>query len=50
MKRERDMLDCCIGCRNYQRCMVCKFENDVICWRYRVEAVFHWLERLMGGK
>lgn len=52
MKQERCTMDCCIWCRNYQRCRVCDFENDVVCKRYRVEWVLYriemWIRRRMG--
>lgn len=52
MKKERCTMDCCIGCRNYQRCRVCDFENDVVCKKYRVEWVLYriemWIRRRMG--
>ena len=28
---ERMLMDCCVGCRNYQKCRVCRFEDDVAC-------------------
>lgn len=52
MKQERYTMDCCIGCRDYQRCQVCDFENGVACRRYRLEwaleRLSRWLRRRMG--
>lgn len=52
MKKERGTMACCIGCRNFQRCQVCNFENDVVCARYRVEWALYriemWIRRRMG--
>ena len=37
----RTSTNCCIGCRSYQKCRVCRFENDVTCIRWKLE----WLLR-----
>lgn len=42
---ERMLMDCCVGCRNYQRCMVCKFENDVVCEMYKLQWLLHRIGR-----
>lgn len=46
---ERKMMDCCIGCRNYQRCMVCRFESDVVCIKWKLSWAVYRLKRLFGG-
>ena len=47
---ERKLMDCCVGCRQYQRCMVCKFEDDVVCGAWKVSWFFYRLRRLFGGR
>ena len=47
---ERKEMGCCVGCRNYQRCRVCKFENDVTCVRWKLEWMLCRIGKLFGRK
>ena len=43
---ERKAMECCIGCRNYERCRVCRFESDVVCLIWKVEWFFYRIGKI----
>ena len=47
---ERMLMDCCVGCRNYQKCMVCRFENDVACAKWKLEWFFYRIGKIFRRK
>lgn len=43
---ERMLMDCCVGCRNYQKCKVCRFEDDVACTKWKLEWFFYRIGKI----
>ena len=50
LNMKRKAMGCCVGCRNYQRCRVCEFENDVACVWWKLEWLFCRIGKLFGRK
>ena len=47
---ERMLMDCCVGCRNYQKCKVCRFEDDVACAKWKLEWFFYRIRKIFRRK
>ena len=47
---ERMLMDCCVGCRNYQKCRVCRFEDDVACTIWKLEWFFYRIRKIFRRK